>query len=143
MALQSNISPRKETENDRSAEFDVFLSYHTTDLKEVLAIQSHLKSRGARTFVDRQTLAAGIPWPTALQGALRIVRTVLVFVGKSEAQELLGPWQKRELWFALDRQVREEQEGRAFPVIPVLLPGARPDSSFLFVNSWVDLRNGL
>jgi hypothetical protein len=50
---------------------------------------------------------------------------------------------QRELWFALDRQVREEKEGRAFPVIPVLLKGADLTPGFLFLNTWVDLRREL
>ena len=37
------------------------------------------------------------------------------------------------MWFALDRQVREEKEGRPFPVIPVLLHGADLTPSFLFL----------
>jgi hypothetical protein len=47
------------------------------------------------------------------------VRAVAVFIGKE-----LGGWQKREMYFALDRQVREEKQRRPFPVIPVLLAGA-------------------
>jgi hypothetical protein len=55
----------------------------------------------------------------------------------------LGGWQRREMWFALDRQVREEKQGHAFPVIPVLLPGADLTPAFLFLNTWIDLRGGL
>jgi len=45
--------------------------------------------------------------------------------------------------FALDRQVREEKRGHPFPVIPVLLGGADLTPSFLFQNTWIDLRSGL
>ena len=38
--------------------------------------------------------------------------------------------------FALDRQANE----KGFPVIPVLLDGADTSRSFLFLNTWVDLR---
>ena len=44
---------------------------------------------------------------------------------------------------ALDRQARAQGEGKSFPVIPVLLPGADPRASFLFLNTWVDLRGGI
>jgi hypothetical protein len=44
------------------------------------------------------------------------------------------------MWFALDRQVREEKQDRAFPVIPVLLQGAELAPVFLFLNTWIDLR---
>ena len=47
------------------------------------------------------------------------------------------------MWFTLDRQVREEKQGRSFPVIPVLLPGADLTPSFLFSNTWIDLRGGV
>src|SRR5271165_5169935 len=69
---------------------------------------------------------------------LRGASGVAVFIGRE-----LGGWQKREMWFALDRQVREEKQGRHFPVIPVLLAGADLTPSFLFQDSWIDLRSGL
>jgi hypothetical protein len=81
---------------------------------------------------------AGFPWPKALEEGLSGVRGVAVFIGRE-----LGGWQKREMWFALDRQVREEKQGRAFPVIPVLLQGADLTPAFLFTNTWIDLRGGL
>jgi WD40 repeat protein len=42
---------------------------------------------------------------------------------------------------ALARQVEDTAQGRAFPVIPVLLPGGDPRIGFLTSNSWVDLRS--
>ena len=46
------------------------------------------------------------------------------------------------MWFAMDRQVHEEREGRRFPVIPVLLPEATDlTPGFLFLNTWIDLRH--
>ncbi len=65
------------------------------------------------------------------------VSAVVVFIGRYD----LDLWQKREMGLALDRQVREERAGRAFPVIPALLPGSDPTSGFLFLNTWVDLRD--
>jgi thioredoxin-like negative regulator of GroEL len=64
-----------------------------------------------------------------------------VFIGRDG----LGSIQKREMQFALVRQAVEERSGRHFAVIPILLPGAAPDSvsSFLALNTWVDLRNNL
>jgi hypothetical protein len=51
----------------------------------------------------------------------------------------LGRWQQRERDLALDRQTRDG----AFPVIPVLLPGAEPALDFLGLNTWIDLRQRL
>jgi len=97
----------------------VFLSYNSADRQAVVAVQKLLEARGIRTFLDRHNLVPGLPWPQALEEGLRGARAVAVFIGRE-----LGGWQKREIWFALDRQVREEKQGRVFPVIPVLVPGA-------------------
>ena len=126
-------------ERTPSTAYDLFLSYHTPDRDAVRTVQHLLEARGIRTFLDRDQLVPGLPWPQALESALRNVRAVAVFLSREE----LGTWQKRELWYALDRQAREEQGERAFPVIPVLLPDADPTSGFLFLNTWVDLRRDL
>ena len=115
---------------------DLFLSYHNPDQEAVATIKQLLQEQGLSTFLDRDHLVPGMPWPQALEDALHSARAVAVFLG----QEGLGLWVKREMGLALDRQVQEEREGRSFPVIPVLLPGADPTPGFLFLNTWVDLR---
>ena len=117
---------------------DLFLSYHGPDRSAVLFVQQLVKARGFTTFLDRDSLPRGLPWPQALEDGLKASRGVAVFLGRE-----LGAWQKRELWYALDIQAAEEAAGRAFPVVPVLLPGGDPGSGFLFLNTWVDLRGGL
>src|SRR5215472_6761301 len=94
----------------------LFLSYNSVDRPSVVAVQKLLKARGVTTFLDRDQLVPGLPWPLALEEGLRGVCAVAVFIGRE-----LGGWQKREMWFALNRQVREEKRDRRFPVIPVLL----------------------
>ena len=116
---------------------EVFLSYHSPDRATLLAIRELLATRGISTFLDRDNLVAGMPWPQALEQGLGQAKAVAVFLGAHG----IGLWQKREIGYALDRQVREEQAGRAFPVIPVLLPGTDPAPGFLFLNTWIDLRN--
>ena len=93
-----------------------------------------LHSRGIRVFLDRWYLAAGQPWPQALEQTLDSCNAVAVFIGAGD----LGPWQQRERDLALDRQGREA----AFPVVPVLLPGADPALGFLRLNTWVDFSAG-
>jgi phospholipase C len=115
----------------------LFLSYNSIDRPSVVAVQSLLEARGIRTFLDRDQLSPGLPWPVALEEGMRGARAVVIFIGRE-----LGGWQKREMWFALDRQVREEKQNRRFPVIPVLLAGADLTPSFLFLNTWIDLRSG-
>src|SRR5262245_40596761 len=117
---------------------DLFLSYHGPDRDAVREVQRLVQGRGLTTFLDRDSLPRGLPWPQALEDVLKTCRGVAVFLGRE-----LGPWQKRELWFALDRQASEENAGRRFPVVPVLLPGGDPGSGFLFLNTWVDLRGNL
>jgi Tol biopolymer transport system component len=112
----------------------LFLSYNSADRSCVLAVQTLLKARGIATFLDRDQLVPGLPWPMALEAGLRDAFAVAVFLGPE-----LGGWQKREMWYALDRQVREEKEGKPFPVIPVLLPGADLTPGFLFQSTWIDL----
>src|SRR5262245_57273184 len=99
------------------AETDLFLSYNRRDLQAVLTIRKLLKLRGINTFLDRDQLVAGLPWPQALEQGLRSTRAVAVFLGPHD----FGLWQKREMFFALDLQVQAEREQRKFPVIPVLL----------------------
>lgn len=118
---------------------DLFTSYHSTDREAVQTIQRLLEARGIRTFLDRAHLIAGLPWPHALEEALREVRAVAVFLGRDG----FGLWQKREIGFALDRQAQHERDGSVFPVIPVLLAGADITPGFLFLNTWLDLRQDL
>ena len=120
------------------AAFQLFLSYNSADRTSVVAVQRLLEVRGITTFLDRDDLVPGLPWMPALEQGMKDVKAVAVFIGRE-----LGYWQKREIPLALDRQVREEKQGRAFPVIPVLLPGADLTPGFLFSNAWIDLRGGL
>lgn len=111
--------------------FDVFFSYSTADHASVERVARALHDRGIRIFLDRWYLAAGQPWPQALEQTLASCNAVAIFLGASG----LGPWQQRERDLALDRQGREA----GFPVIPVLLAGSDPALGFLRLNTWVDL----
>ncbi len=114
-----------------SAGLRVFLSYHSADRDRVLKVYRFLTEHGVTTFLDQQDLRAGQSWPRALQEALSDCGAVAVFVGAR-----LGNWQRTEIGFALNRQAEES----SFPVIPVLLDGADTRRSFLFLNTWIDLR---
>lgn len=116
-------------------QLDIFLSYSFQDREAVQAIALALKQRGLSVFLDRWYLIPGRSWPEVLEKALGECRAVAVFIGQSG----LGRWQQREKDFALDRQTRDP----AFPVIPILLPGSDPALSFLLLNTWIDLRNGI
>ena len=115
---------------------EIFISYHSPDREAVLKVRKLLATRGIPTFLDRDNLVAGMPWPQALEQGLERSAAVVVFLGAHG----VGLWQKREIGFALERQVRAERDGLGFPVIPVLLSGADPTPGFLFLNTWIDLR---
>ena len=136
---QSNTPMTDRTIAPSSGTYQLFLSYNSRDYDSVVAVRKHLQERGLSTFLDREHLIKGLPWPQALEQALVQVSAVAVFIGQHD----LGIWQKREMGFALDRQAREERASKVFPVIPVLLPGSDLTSGFLFLNTWVDLRDDL
>ena len=46
---------------------EVFLSYHSPDRAALLQIRELLATRGIATFLDRDNLVAGMPWPQALE----------------------------------------------------------------------------
>ena len=116
--------------------FDVFLSYSRNDALIAQRLVLALRSRGLKVFFDRDYLTPGQEWPVLLEKHLRACRAVAICLGP----EGLGPWQQREQYVALDRQVQE----RDFPVIPLLLPGAKdPPLGFLRLSTWVDLKAGV
>ena len=122
---------------DRSSNlFDVFLSYHWRDHALVEALAHRLREQNLTVFLDRWYLTPGQSWPKALEMTLANCRAVAVCLGQGE----MGPWQQREQYLALERQVAAERQGQRFPVIPVLLPGAEPPLGFLSQNTWVDFR---
>ena len=114
---------------------DVFLSYNWRDHAAAEVLARALRDQGLRVFLDRWYLIPGRPWPQALETAVGDCAAVAVLLGPNGT----GNWQQREKDLALDRQARDA----AFPVIPVLLPGAEPALGFLGLNTWIDLRNGL
>jgi hypothetical protein len=125
----------------RIAAPDFFLSYNHVDRDAVLVVQQELEKRGVSTCLDSENFRLGLPWLVTLSNTIQEVRAVIIFIGKAG----LGSWQIRELSLSLNRQVQEEKLFKQFPVIPVLLPGAdvKEASSFLLLNSWIDLRGGL
>ncbi|MBX3332966.1 MAG: SUMF1/EgtB/PvdO family nonheme iron enzyme [Nitrospira sp.] len=118
--------------------FDVFLSYHWRDHTQVESLANWLRGQKLEVFLDRWYLTPGQSWPKALETTLARCSAVAICLGQGE----MGPWQQREQYLALERQVAAERQGQKFPVIPVLLPGAEPPLGFLSQNTWVDFRAG-
>jgi len=118
------------------AENFVFVSYNRLDRAVVLSVKTLLADRGIVTFLDSEDLPIGEPWAEVLEDALRSAAAVLVFVGPHG----FGDWQKSEIYLSLQLQQQAKRRGTVFPVVPVLINGADPNASFLFLNTWVDLR---
>ena len=116
--------------------FDVFLSYHWRDRAQVEALAKWLREQNLTVFLDRWYLTPGQSWPKELEATLARCRAVVVCIGQGE----MGPWQQREHYLAIERQVAAESQKQTFPVIPVLLPGAEPPLGFLSQLTWVDFR---
>lgn len=117
---------------------DVFLSYNRRDNPEVERLAKALRDRGLHPFKDDWYLSPGDHWPSALERRLADCNAVAVVIGPNG----LGPWQQREVYAAIDREVREHAARRSeFRVIPVLLAEASRTHAglgFLSQNVWVE-----
>lgn len=115
--------------------FDVFLCYDGEDKPAVKAIAEQLQIHGITPWLDEWEIPPGMPWQHALEEQISQIKTVAVFLGKSDT----GPWQNLEL-----RAFLQEFVERSIPVIPVILPGyddANPIlPPFLRSFTWVDFR---
>jgi energy-coupling factor transporter ATP-binding protein EcfA2 len=118
-----------------SPRYHAFVSYTSRDWPQVEHIAGALRRAGVNILVDIWHLKHGRPWLSELELALSQCGSCIAVIGPGER----GPWQQREIQYALDRQVRDPD----FAVIPVLLPGADPSLGFLGLNTWIDLREGL
>lgn len=131
------INPLKSDQSDGTR--DLFLSYNTRDAAAVCAIAERLHAAKLTTFLDKKDLKPGLPWMPDIEHSISQSRALAVFISKHG----FGPYQETEVQLAIIRQVDERKNGRAFPLIPVLLPGAEPEniSGFLRLNHFLDLRN--
>jgi formylglycine-generating enzyme required for sulfatase activity/energy-coupling factor transporter ATP-binding protein EcfA2 len=128
--------PNAVTEPKR--EFDLFLSYNRLDQPSVEPLAEALRGRQLKVFKDDWYLSPGEHWPSALERRLAQCKAVAVLIGPHG----MGPWQQREVYAAIDREVREHASGRSdFRVIPILLDeGGRTHAGlgFLSQNVWVE-----
>lgn len=101
------------------------------------AVSKELQARGISFFRDKEVLVPGMSWPKILEDGLRSCGAVAVFLGPAG----IGAWQQREIDLALDFQSAADAQGRALPVIPILLPNTKkPDKGFLYLNTWIELK---
>jgi hypothetical protein len=132
--------PKYEAEVEPQPEFEVFLSYNSSQRKSTLKIAELLAGADLRPWFDKWQIVPGETWQEALERGLRQSRSCAIFIGPDG----LGPWQTEEVRAAIDRQV--QSRSRQFRVIPVLLPGAQlpelnPLPDFLKRVEWVEFRS--
>jgi hypothetical protein len=121
----------------RPSKFDVFLCHNTKDKATVRKINSWLKRKGVRTWLDEEQLIPGCVWQEQLELDVPKIRAVAVFVGESG----IGPWQSVEM-----RAFLSEFVERHCAVIPVILEDCSNVPSlpiFLKQFMWVDFRNSI
>jgi GTPase SAR1 family protein len=113
------------------AEFDVFLCHNWKDKPAVRDIARKLRERGLRPWLDERQLRPGFAWQAGLEDIIAGIPAAAVIVG-----DKLGPWQEQELAAFMRQSVK-----RRCVVVPVLLPGAKPQSLSVFLDAltWVDL----
>lgn len=109
----------------------VFLSYNSQNKTAAMRLCALLRLRGLDVWID-QDLCPGQPWSAHLESALEETDVTLAVIGS----EGLGPWQKKEVEFSFQEEVKGRRR-----VVPVLLPGVDQASIklpfTLQANTWV------
>ncbi len=120
--------------------YDLFISYGRDDVNHVRKIVDRLVKEDLSVFFDVASLMPGQRWDAEIRSALSSAKAVLVCLGSEERK--LG-FINQEIKIALD-VVDTLPEGSTF-IIPVLLPGADPDSvpTNLAQFQWLDMRQGI
>ena len=138
---QSQASSPKSKAARQTKSYDVILSHHSGDRKQVEVIASRLRAEaGLNPFLDEWRLEPGEPWRQEIEAALNESASCVVFLGPSG----LSSWQHEKMREALAERIRNN----SLRIIPVLLERAQPVEEealpeFLRSLVWVDFRSGL
>ena len=116
----------------REHDFDVFLSHAHADAGVVEELAIKLELAQQRVWLDRWVLVPGERWIQHISRALNEAKTCAVCVGSRTPRG----WFQEEVERALNRQASDP----SFRVIPVMLPGCRPEivDDFLQLRTWID-----
>ena len=114
-------------------QFNVFLSYNSSDRDAVSEVAKQLQQDGIRVWVDVFSLQPGDNWQAATERAFSLAATVVVFVGPTG----IGSGQMGEVEQAVKQKAAL---GDHFRLIPVILPGASHEHVpyFLRQYTWIE-----
>lgn len=114
--------------------YDVYISYNAQNRSSAEKISKLLREKGVKTWVDIWELKPGDDWIIEAKKALQKTSTVLVLIGSDGVSPRA---QKEEL------EIIRARDG--IRIVPVLLPGAKPNlvPNFLSDLVWLDFRAGL
>jgi hypothetical protein len=120
------------------ANYNVFLSYSTEDLRVVANLADALQQLNLRVWFDQTALVPGAPWQRELTEGVEASSATAVCIGAGG----VGKWQQVEMEAAITKQV----EGR-HRVIPVILPGVLAENvklpALLKRNTWVVMNSNV
>lgn len=119
--IQFLRSQRQDTpvSDESSSRYDLFLSYSSSDRKEVSQIAELLADEGIKVFMD-SSISPGTDWSSSLQTGLSGARGIAFCLGHDTAK---SEWVQREIGAAMQRRETDER----FMILPILLPGANFD----------------
>jgi hypothetical protein len=114
---------------------DIFLSHNSDDKEDVKKIAKLFQDLGISIFLDSWDIKPGEELEEVIQTGLTNSKIIAVFVGPSG----FGPYQIDEI---LKAQELANLEPDAYRVVPILLPGGKPEMipPSLRKRLWVDLR---
>lgn len=136
---QSSIStaaekPRSlDTLKDNPKQYDIFISYRTTNREWVEILAKNLKQQGYKIFLDAWELQGGQNFMQTIYGAIKSSHCALLIATPDAAE---SGWVQREY----EIMVQQQQEHDDFFYIPVIF-GEFPDFPFLETVQAVDFKD--
>jgi len=124
---------RNLTHGEDDRDYDVFISYRSTDRTWAMALFNRLEGAGFKVFIDQRQLLPGEPLANSLQTALGRSKSAVVLISKGWLE---SKWCQEEGNVLLHRTV----EDPAFRVVPVRIDGSTLPPMWAS-RLWLDFAN--